>query len=329
MKEYVGMLRVSGEIDLKQFWPGGKSDADTATIRVDPNGFEFSPDPTKRPFKPTSAFESATLGGKAVIHPGRKITVRLQGIDATELHIKADYNKKLKGDREFRQFLAETATVYLRKDLLDKVSGAKIKCTVTTRVDKPDQVFDVYRRFIGDIVVTIGNKSINVNQWLVEHGWAFPAYYDSMRNDEIQALQKLGDKAKRAATAKHRPWGQLTGHVGPLDFGMVYRPNGPLITAKDVGKVLTPKIFRRQVRYVIQQFNGSFTGSFHDFFAKNKDKWIDTSKYLKNRNVKFSPNLAPLLDSNGVFTKKPDEIVFAERATAKLMAGGKPVTGWN
>jgi hypothetical protein len=70
------------------------------------------------------------------------------------------------------------------------------------------------------------------------------------------------------------------------------------------------------------RFNGLFAGSFHDFLDKNTDKWIETEEYLKNCGAQFAPNLAPLVDAHGVFSKQPDEM------TAKLMSGGKPVTGW-
>src|SRR5262245_40499698 len=111
---------------------------------------------------------------------------------------------------------------------------------LTTRVDTPTQVFDVYARFIGDIVVRKANRDVNVNGWMVEQGWAFPAFYTTMRNDEIRALQSQAKKAQKAQGAANRVWGQRAGHVTQLDVTMRYRPNGPFNAQKDIGPVLMP-----------------------------------------------------------------------------------------
>jgi hypothetical protein len=74
-------------------------------------------------------------------------------------------------------------------------------------VDKPNDVFDTYGRLVGDIEVTINGKTVNINQWLVEHGWAFPTFYSSMSNDEIDVLMAL---AKTARSKKLPVWKNLT-----------------------------------------------------------------------------------------------------------------------
>ena len=81
-----GLLRVSGTIDLSQFWPNGGSDVDTASVVVDADGFQFSDDASPQGFRRTHVFEDAFIGQKPVIGNGRKVTVRIQGIDAPELH---------------------------------------------------------------------------------------------------------------------------------------------------------------------------------------------------------------------------------------------------
>jgi endonuclease YncB( thermonuclease family) len=83
-----GLLRVTGNLDVSQFWPSGGSDADTVVVQVKANSFEFSPDPAKTSFKVIHVFDGAIVQAKQkkpAIHGG-KITIRLQGIDATELH---------------------------------------------------------------------------------------------------------------------------------------------------------------------------------------------------------------------------------------------------
>ena len=83
-----GLLRSAGQLEVAQFWSDGSSDADAVVVKVNANSFEFSPDPMTKPFKLTKVFERAMVKGqheKPAIRGG-KITVRLQGIDAAELH---------------------------------------------------------------------------------------------------------------------------------------------------------------------------------------------------------------------------------------------------
>src|SRR5262249_8124173 len=85
----MGRLRVTGTIDVGQFWPGGESDADTTKVLVSvSDGFEYHGDPAHA-FRPTHAFDGAEVHGKirkTVLDNKGRVTIRLQGIDAPELH---------------------------------------------------------------------------------------------------------------------------------------------------------------------------------------------------------------------------------------------------
>jgi endonuclease YncB( thermonuclease family) len=316
-KEFVGELRVTGEIDLKQFWPGGKSDGDTVVVKVDAASFTFSPDPKSKPFRRTNVFAGATLNAKPVIKKGGKLTVRLQGIDTTELHYR-DYSNQIgpKGNVEYRQFLSETAAVELHDFVAGAGAKATVPCMVTTRVDKPNQVFDVYARFIGDVLVTKAGKQVDVNRWLVRQGWALPAFYDTMRAEEIRAILRAVKAGKAAAGATKRVWGQLAGHLTQLDTELRYRADGPPDPVKDVGLIMMPKLFRRQVLFAISILNNKFAGNFTQYLAKKKkppDTWLRAAAFLKNRRAKRDPNLSTVLDGQGQILLAPDEIVFAEQ----------------
>src|SRR5687767_13501090 len=117
-----GLLELTGHIDLSQLWPAGTSDADTSKIRVTTTGnaFRFRSGPDAR-WKVTHAFDNATVKGrtsKAPIDKQGRVTVRLQGIDAPELHYRppalsksAEQTKEqhelyLKWNEEYRQPLA-------------------------------------------------------------------------------------------------------------------------------------------------------------------------------------------------------------------------------
>jgi endonuclease YncB( thermonuclease family) len=152
-----GRLEVEGEIDVDQFWPAGTSDADTTKIKVKTTGtsFKFRPH-IGAPFKVTNAFSKATVHGKTTkpaIDSKGFITVRLQGIDAPELHYQpsaalktSEQSKKqheayLKWNFEYRQPLAESATV-AGATFLKRGGATKLKCTVISFVDSPNDVLD-------------------------------------------------------------------------------------------------------------------------------------------------------------------------------------------
>jgi endonuclease YncB( thermonuclease family) len=145
---YKGLLRVSGTIDLSQFWPVSGSDADTASVVVDAQSFEFAPDATIPVFRRTRVFEGAEIRGKKLIHSG-KVIIRLQGVDAPELHFAAMIPKKnlTANGTKFWQLLGETATVALRA-ILPKTPSTS-SCEVLTRIDKPGDAFDIYGRMAG------------------------------------------------------------------------------------------------------------------------------------------------------------------------------------
>ena len=88
-----GLLEVQGTIDVTQFWPAGHSDADTAKILVTiaTDSVRFRENDT-RPFRVTHFLDGATVGvpsngkRKPAINAKGQLTIRLQGIDAPELH---------------------------------------------------------------------------------------------------------------------------------------------------------------------------------------------------------------------------------------------------
>jgi endonuclease YncB( thermonuclease family) len=254
-----GLLEVDGSIDLAQFWPVGSSDADTTQIRVDvgAGAFRFRPHPGE-PLRVTHVLDGAKVKGAAtydVIKNG-KITVRLQGIDAPELHYrpaaakkKADQTAKqhelyLKWNLEFRQYLAETATVSLTT-FLQGIGADPLPCKIRTAVDTPDEVFDTYGRLVGNVSVQANGVEQDVNHWIVGQGLAFPAFYTSMSEQEITTIVDLANNAYSAGLGV---WPQLNDSVraAEFDLSLVYRGKGAALdAAADVGGVVVPKLFRR------------------------------------------------------------------------------------
>src|SRR5258705_1083423 len=145
-----GLLQMRGSIALDQFWPTGRSDADTTKIllTVSPGAIEFRKN-SSVPFHATHAFDHAMVKGRTSKPPIKngKVTVRLQGIDATELHYQPSplSGKEKKGlsaakldayhqvTHSYRQFLGATATKALR-DFLAATGKPTLDCHGFTEV---------------------------------------------------------------------------------------------------------------------------------------------------------------------------------------------------
>lgn len=211
----MGTLRIHGIIDIVQFWPLGSSDADTTKIKlvVNTNSFEYRKTGSRKFYK-TKAFVGAISRGqvsKEVISTSMKtgiqtITVRLQGIDAPELHYKAAPLKKSNDisdaerkkynetNKERHQYFAESATMALEKNLKKFTnSNGEIKAIYESEVNEPGDAVDTYGRFVSN--VRIGSH--DVNTWLVENGWEHPAFYTSMSKEEIDVFLQAWVKGKK------------------------------------------------------------------------------------------------------------------------------------
>ena len=216
-----GLLEVNGTIEVIQFWPEGRSDADTAKIVVTiaPDSVRFRENKA-RPFRVTHFLDGATVGipvngkRKPAVNAKGQLTIRLQGIDAPELHfqpsaleasefpgldqagfaaVKKQYHDA-KVVHPYRQLLGATTTKALH-DFLASAGSSTLPCRVFTQVDLPNEVFDKYGRMVADIEVTIGGNTVSINEWAVQTGSAFPAFYSSMSDTEITTLRGLGNTA--------------------------------------------------------------------------------------------------------------------------------------
>jgi endonuclease YncB( thermonuclease family) len=341
----MGLLRVSGTIDINQFWPTGGahnvlSDADTVHVKVDPaTSFVFEGDVTR-------AFDFAWVVMNTNKKTGKKtpeyvivsqttpdahIKIRLQSIDAPELHYRVDQTKP-----EVRQNWGKRSTFELRNFLKSCASGkSTINCHVETLVKAPNDVFDVYGRFVGDIMIANGSKIVNVNHWLVENGWAFPSNYNSAQLGEIDAVNKLwstgkgGIRASVTDRATNNMYGLPAGKAG----------DNPADANKDKGKVVLPKVFRRLVGFNENPKGTTTLEQFLGLPQNKKDLVIDlrifktlTAKQRANPTAKNSgvplTRLNTLVKSGNRLTRKPETLVFVEKG-ATLRNSSGTVTDWN
>jgi endonuclease YncB( thermonuclease family) len=339
-----GLLEVRGTIDLGQFWPSGRSDADTTTVvlKLEPDAIRFRKNDAV-PFRATHVFDDAIVVGrqrKPAIKNGH-VTIRLQGIDAPELHFqptalsRAEREglsaSKIDGYRllihPYRQLLGATSTKGLH-DFLAATGKATFDCRVFTQVDTPNEVFDTFGRLVGDIEIAMGNSPVNLNHWLVEQAWAFPTYYSSMTNEEIIAIDTL---AKTARSRKRGVWKFLSKTVGTFDFTLREpKKNDTSVLASDKGPVLFPKLYRRFTSWSVRNKANVTKQTFQTFLAAGvggkPDDCFVTADFLTNGiHSATHRTFDKFIQSGKTIEFEPGGLVFSEAPSKLIRPDGSDI----
>jgi len=340
----MGVLTIKGTLDIKQFWADGKSDADTSKIlvAVDPAAMVYRKTPgsaAKNVFKVYSAAFSDNKLKKPVVKKGI-ITVRLQGIDAPELHVRPQSDRKLgslaksKNNNvqvsfEYRQNQAETATVHLGDKLKKTSNKQTIPCTFVTQLDHqkgPADAIDKYGRFVGDIFV--GNT--NLNHWLLEQGLAIVSLYNSLQDTEVSAYLKAWSTGKQKGIAQ-----RYAGTVLQFDPNIVYRD--PKKGARPVNegskRFILPKLYRRQCTWFAYNKLGKFPQDLQAFLhtKDNVDRFYEIKDFLDNGNAALQKPFSECVKNSKQMTRKPEAVIFKEATSSLYAKQGnqvKRLTSW-
>ncbi len=341
----MGLLVIRGSLRVTQFWPKGGADADTATVEVVLEG--------NRPFiyvdeqggrHPSRVFEKAESIGRSGRRPvvrfnkrldANVINVRLQGIDAPELHFQPQVTGSAGHNGKFRQSLGETCSHALH-DYLSKISQNDLPCEILSRVRKPNEVCDTYGRIVGNLVLTIDGTRVDVNHWLIREGWALPGLYNSMTKNEIRQLLADHD----AAREDNR--GMFSGpyvkkQLATFNPNRRYRKGPASFTAfSDKGTVNFPKFFRRQADHHVRRAIGENVpaGLLAYIATKRDDIAIDIRRFLNHTSPTSGADFKRKFEQLATFVKNGryplgPEVVFWE-ADSKLVRAGtnKPITAW-
>jgi endonuclease YncB( thermonuclease family) len=319
----MAILTIHGTIDLSQFWPTGGSDADTTKIIVTVNRKSFiyqRADGTKRT---TKVFLTAQYDDRGTLKPllrkGNTVIVRLQGIDAPELHYRptAVKGKRLAGTglvKDYRQHQAETATVRAA-NFLKKYGTGSVKCRFVTALqdDKgPGEAVDKYGRFVGNIVMSDGT---DVNLWILRNGLAVAGLYNSMLDREIADCIRASAKAKSARSSIARFFKRK---ISAFDSTLLYRrptkSQTPNVLAEGKTTFIFPKLFRRQVNWWANSKAGNVAGGFAKFLKEHSadDYVFDTDDFLSAGALSATPRRFAELIQGNALTAAPEDIVFKE-----------------
>jgi endonuclease YncB( thermonuclease family) len=338
----MGTLRINGTIDVAQFWPVGNSDADTTQLKINvsSDSFEFSED--DRTFSKTNVYKNAVVTGKGGKKPAIKfskrnktfsINVRLQGVDAPELHYKApplpgnsvteEVRKKYNEvNEDFRQPFGENAAYALGSFLTAKADDEGIvnAVFVSKNIYEPADALDTFGRFVGNILV--GRTDINL--WLASEGWVIPTFYASMSESEIDAVIK----ACRKGVKKNRALRNITYDCSHFEKDRILRRDvDEYEEGSDAGLVLVPKFFRRTVNYHVSKASKIFKGSFLKFIQEKAkhDTFMLLDEFLEHdAETADQYRIDDYLDGN-TFTLKIDRIVFKEGSSSLKNQAGKKI----
>jgi endonuclease YncB( thermonuclease family) len=341
----MGLLVVTGKLRVRQFWPKGSADADTATVEVVLSSKKsFIHVSTAGTRRATRAFRNAEVIGihgrqRVIKHDKKlnadKISVRLQAIDAPELHYQPQGTSSAGNSHGFRQRLGETCANALLS-YLSKFGKDDLRCEVVTEVGTPGDVCDVYGRVVGNLVIVEGGARIDINHWLIREGWALPGLYNSMSKTETRQVLADHEAARQGKRGVFRAKYVSASLVG-FDSSQRYRPGPPHFSPfSDKGRFNFPKFFRRQAEHHFRRAIGEPvpTGLAAYIATKKNDIAIDTKRFLKHNGSTASPAFKKQFGKLASFIKAGKypggrEVVFWEEPARLVKAGtNKSISSW-
>lgn len=340
-----GWLEVRGTVAIDQFWPVGRSDGDTVQVELGlaADSFRFRAN-AEEELRSTRVFDEARVRGaygpsyvlKKTSAKTRQLSVRLQGIDAPELHYRASPARKLSAEEkkrfdrfghEYRQRGAETGALLLRAKL--ETAGAKsVPCRVVTAIDAPGDACDIFGRLVGDLLVELPDGELHVNRWLVRQGLAVPTFYNSMSEEEIDALlDDLADarRYRRGLFAKRR----FTRDAVAFRFGDTYRKGSAEAKAwADDGECCLPKLFRRKTHHAVNRKHRLTKVTFDRWLADHRDDVHLLDDYREQGATAAKTRHLHEFVKASRFTLDPVTLVFRESASRLVDAAGNTIKSW-
>ncbi len=328
---------ISGAIPLSQFYGyGGRSDADTMLFLPEQASYRPSGETEWRSV-PLDFFRKAFVGGqgesKAVLRKRRlgdefpeAMTLRLQGVDAPELHyepVPAIAPEKMSPeartrwihleDLQFRQngSIQATCAVAGALSLFASRKDLRTAAVAHSWVTSPGDLFDVYGRFVSEVLV--GPEMASVNLWMLAQGWALPSYYTSMSHEEIRRAHGASEEARETGRGL---WGRYTDRIPYFDPDLRLPPSDEAeipASADATGPFADPKLFRQQVHFNANRIAGLIPQkmTFQDHLRKKSESWIGREAFLQGSEERHP--LAEVVDERGCVLVPPWERVYLER----------------
>jgi len=331
------VVEFDGSIDLSQFWPAGKSDADTSKLLVDlKSGIRVrqSPGGKARATKIyNTAFAKVNGQKKPLINADNQVVVRLQGLDAPELHARPRPMKGPDGKpwslaglglvKDYRQAQGEAATLILSGHLNKQANtNGVVNCRFVTYLrpgEGPASAIDMFGRFVGNIEL---KKSV-LNLWLLKNGVALPAIYSGMDLDnETAPVLDAWASGKGKGVIPY-----YTRSFGTFSPTRIYRANAQPEIEK--AKFVHPKFFRRQASWYAYNKASFFKGTFAAFLKTSSEQVMLLDDYLDGQDsAQVLAIHDPLIMNASGLVIDPEKIVFKESRSQIFRKNGKPIVDW-
>lgn len=293
-----GLLELRGTVAPDDVFPEGHSDADTlhVTLAASRAACRFRRAPGEA-WVPVQLERAVVFGrGRRAVLDGRgRVTVRLEGLDAPELHLRGARGVNL------RQPYAMSAAQALHTRLR-RLGPGRLDCRVWTAVDSPADAFDTYGRLVGVVVVQGARAELDVNAWLLAQGWALPSFYTSTPLPQMTAYARL---AAGARGARRGLWASGEARRLSLDGALRFPPPAGDLDTR--APVLMPKLFRRAA---------------WGLAAAAADVCFLRRVFLRDGLAAPPLHLGELVGPEGEVRRRSVELVFAE-ATSRVVMGGR------
>lgn len=274
------------------------------------------------------------------------MALRLQGVDAPELHYKAvpailleKMNTKQRTrwrdweEVEFRQHGSVHATLLVAGALRLFESSEdidEIRVHAHSRVSSPGDLFDVYGRFVSDVLVGPPENGTSVNDWMLSQGLALPAFYNSMQPEEIRSALahfSAGSAMELGVMPSYED------RVLPFDNCLRLPPNNRgQVKASDAvgGRFFDPKLYRRQVHYWVNLHAGILNRgtSFRQYLSTIRESWIPLDRFLAGAGEEAALPLSEMINARGHIVHPTWKAVFVERTATLKDREGRVITAF-
>jgi hypothetical protein len=161
---------------------------------------------------------------------------------------------------------------------------------------------------------------------MLENGWAFPALYNSLEDDELKAFidaaKKGHSKLLNDYSADLTIWDPnlTTPHKQPPGF--------QYNEAQDKGPVQFPKLFRHIVTWKTDAKANQATLKAYLEAQKTKDRVFKTDEFWEQGHATPAHDLAAFIDTKDHFTATPAGLVYKEAPSTLYGPSGQKVVAW-
>jgi hypothetical protein len=215
-----------------------------------------------------------------------------------------------------------------------------LRADAITFVDQPNDTFDMFGRYVGNITVYADGFALDINHWLLEHGWAVPGLYNSMTEREINVARALSQAAAADNLGLYKS-NYYKEKLIDFEYDLVVRHHvdpESFALYDDKGALINPKFFRRQSLYEAKERNRPSGESFRESLVADSNyraltyaKFSSLPESSRKDLTKLRPETVPLgsLISQAGALPKADDLVYLEGAADIVTADGASIDRWD